>query len=200
MRLLNSIFRTVAMAGAVLCLTSIAQANSLIPTLVGGAPVAGAGLGGSYRWNYTVNLSADSMVQPGGLDFLTIYDWRHIVQVHSNNDLVWAPTIQALGFTAINTNPTDSAFVNNITFHYLGASTITGPTTPIFSFFIDSTIGQVGLVSYTGQDHSTDSLLGLQGNIGQVRGAAVPEPAFFQLSALIGLGGLGLLKLRRKKV
>jgi hypothetical protein len=27
----------------------------------------------------------------------------------------------------------------------------------------------------------------------------IPEPAFYQMAALLGLGGLGLLKLRRRK-
>ncbi len=36
------------------------------------------------------------------------------------------------------------------------------------------------------------------GDIGQVNFEAIPEPAFFQMGALIGMSGLGLLRLRRR--
>ncbi len=80
--------------------------------------------------------------------------------------------------------------------------TISSGTISVADFMFDSVDGPVGKTGFPSAAHvhgigSSGALSGWITDGGGDGGGIVPEPAFYQMAALLGLGGLGLLRLRR---
>jgi|GEM_PF-4998162 len=179
--------------GAVLLAAQGANAESLLPALTGKTQLGPA----LYRYFYSVDLtgtSTGSNVDNGS--FFTMYDFLGFTGSTAQVSSVagtWTPTTSFLGTNAIGTTPFDSVTSLNVTYTYTGPNQI-ADVKPIFSFYIDSTFGTTSAirnVQYTGQDFDNTDVI--QGNIGRVQGAAVPELSTVAIFAcLVGTGALGL--------
>ena len=171
--------------------------------------------GGGYSWNYNAELHQSQKVWgnvPANASkpksFFTIYDFEGFTG-SVTTPAGWTYSVQNTGITPGGVTPTiaDDATKPNITFTYIGTSTLIGPQT--FGLFgIESTIGkkQTQLVSFTSQAiknaPGTLSNNTKVANRGDVEGpsAVVPLPAASWMGLAL-LGGLaGFRAFRRTRV
>jgi len=207
---------------------SRSSANTITPNIDVTAPGAGIQFiaANHYRWWYTASLDPLSEVHgaTGGIPFdsyLTMYDFDGYIAGSAVVHLAstpggpgdWATSEQAIGITpptipgGTGVVPVHDDARTNITFNYLNPVVTNGAAALpyLFTFSLESIYGDLGLDPWSSQDHHLSGLPVVggtpQGSGGQVLGpTAVPEPAFYQMAGMFGLGGLGLFRFRRKKV
>jgi hypothetical protein len=155
-------------------------------------------------FSYSVEITANSKVFTG--DYFTIYDFNGYVSGTEFAPADWDVDVQLLGTDVSGqTGIFDDPGVYNLTFTYVGASTILGPVNPVGgvgAFGADSVSCDVkGLGQYAGYSHKqnpghpdNNTPQGNQGYV--VTPAAVPEASSLML-LVPGLAPLGIALRRR---
>jgi len=177
---------------ALVCLVP-AQA-SVIPTLNAGSPTGP--VAGVFTYNYTGTVSTDQTLFNGG--FLTLFDINGLV----------AGSVVAPGFAiatpllgGIAPGPPAQGIVDNPTLPNIiltrTGGTLGGGSTFAFSF--QSTAPR-GSIFFNGQAVTTANGAP-QANGGQVAGpgTVIPEPSVTVMLGVVGLFGLGLRSIRRRR-
>lgn len=178
--------------------TVITAVNAdIIPTL---SPVPPAATSGGFLWNYSANVTADQMVQPG--DFFTIYDFGGFHALSNLQPAGWTFSSSLLGTTPSLVTPLDDPGIMNLTWTYNGTDAISGA----------ALLGDFSVVADT--DQLRNSRFAAQGtrnggpndgtkidNVGQI---TVPIPEMSALLPILSVCGAGLIAsvpsfLRRRK-
>jgi hypothetical protein len=154
----------------------------------------------TYEYIFDVQLLAGSTLSTGG--FFTIYDIPSIGAgaLTSQPSISWGSSVQLTGVTPSGANVMDSAFIENVTWQWNGASPIVAPASSNFDLGTFS----VGVTSELASPPSptliyVGSLDGVTAsNQGSVTVNAVPEPSSVIL-LLTGAGALPLLWLRQRR-
>lgn len=156
----------------------------------------------TYEYIFTVDLLAGSTLIPGG--FFTVYDLPGIPSgaLTSQPNISWGSSIQLTGITPTGASPTDSLIIENVTWKWNGASSITAPTNSdlfLGLFIVGSTVElpspPTPTLIYVG------SLDGVNAsNQGTVTVSAVPEPgSIILLSTALVSGVFGSARGRRRR-
>jgi hypothetical protein len=189
-----------------LVLSGLAMANITVtpmPTVTGSSP--------DFTWSYDVSLgsletatasvpggscSGSTSTPPCNSTFFTIYDFAGYLTSTATAPSGWSILVQNVGFTPTGVSPGtgDSSSIANLTYYYTGAN-IEGPK-DLGNFTAQSLYGTSQLGSYTAQSNS-DPIGTVEHSVGSTRVPSVPEPS---LTALIGLGLIGMALARRKFV
>jgi hypothetical protein len=161
--------------------------------------------GGGFDYHYAGTLNTDSTLVSGS--FFTVYDFAGYVTVLST-PANWSFTSQVTGVTPPLTTPPDG-LLTNITFTYTGPTITLSPIqTPVDLglFTIHSVIGNPSsVVTYASYDVQTSTGVS-SGNVNTTIGPDVtrgnptplPAAAWGGLSMMGGLGGLGILRRRKR--
>lgn len=187
---------------AALVLGQVVRAD-IVPVFDAATPTAGG-----CQFTYDADLSTGSRVNTN--DFFTIYDFNGYVAGSAFAPVDWAITVQNTGITPAGVDPSafsgDNPGVANITFTYVGASVISGPSLigGPGAFGAISTVCQTnGLGTYASNVHK-DNPGHPDDNTRQANGGftvtpnSVPETSSLMLLAP-GLLPIGML-LRRRSV
>jgi len=174
-------------------LVTVGLANAAItPALVN---VTGSG---PYTWNYEI--SVDNLEElVANTSYFTIYDFAGYVSGTIEAPAGWTDSVQLIGITPSEENPTDSGTLENLTFTYTGPTTSVGPITDLTGFSAESTLGSVYETGGTFTYQATKTPAaggGLDQGIGSIEvPTATPEPV---TTGLIGLALVGMAVARRK--
>jgi len=208
MRLTSTLlFCAVALSAMLWSVT--ARANTLLP----GAPTVTFLAPGDYKWSYDIFLDGSSTGSeinltddPSKPPIFTFYDISGYIsgteKVVGLDGTAWAASQQLSGLTPDNTAPADNPLLLNVSITMSGGSASVGPApsaVKVATVTFEShhnVKSKKSNLQYAG--HDFDDTQQYQANLGKVIGPAIPEPAFYQLSGLLGFGGLGLLRLRKK--
>ena len=117
------LFCSLLSAGAVL-IGSLAIAD-IIPTFASYVPNGAGGL----TFSYTASLSSGSRVNTG--DYFTIYDFQGLISGSEVAPAGWTFSEQNIGITPAGQIVYDRCAIVNITFTYIGQSSIIGPVDTI---------------------------------------------------------------------
>lgn len=208
MRTLKWLLACAIIGGAMLSSVST-QANTLLP----GEPTVTTVSPGLFQWSYDIFLdggTTGSQIKPDATNppIFTFYDITGYVAgsegvTPSAGTAKWTASEQLLGVTPIGISPfpPDDPNLLNVTITYTGTDTISvaaNARQQVATLTFESRNNVIGTSNLQYAGHDFDHAGTYQRNGGYIEGPAVPEPAFYQLSALLGLGGFGLLRLRRK--
>jgi hypothetical protein len=188
---------SVAAAVAGLFLAAGAARADIIPTLTSVTPD-----GSNFLWTYNATLSAAENLETN--NYFTIYDAVGLVAgSEATSSVNWVGADQLIGVTAPLTTPVDSASILNVTYKYVGSTTIDGPQSTLGTFTFVSTDSLVGVGTFTALAlNNTGPEAGtLVSNIGSVSvpnpsvsgGPPVPLPAALPVG-LVLLAGVGLTR------
>ncbi len=183
------------MTGVVAFAAVPAKAN-LLPFLSGTAPPGG----GTTTFDYSVSLSADERIDAtgtGNTAYFTIYDFAGYVPGSIAAPTGWVGTAQTVGTTPSAVLVPDDPTIWNLTFTYVGNTTITG-TGQTFTGFsaasIYSSISQNGFFSQESTKNAGPATGGLDSGSGpeSIPMSGVPEPSTMVLFG----AGLALVSAR----
>lgn len=193
--------RTLLLAGLAAAFLCVEARASFVPVLQNGSPTAGPGSDFTFTYNLVfatavTNGVPDERLESG--DFITLYDVGPAGFTPTGTtpaDITFSTAL--VGLTAAGTLPNDDPLAPNVTFTYTGG-TLTADTT--FVVTLTSPFNETRVDSFTGTDtRNSGAQAGTkvsQLGVVTVPGAAVPEPASI---VLMGLGGLGVVGLARRK-
>ncbi len=176
-----------------LALAAVPAKANLLPFLSSMGPAAG----GDTTFNYSVSLSDDERMDgagSGNTAFFTIYDFAGYVAGSIVAPAGWTASAQLVGVTPIGVTVPDDPNVWNLTFTYVGTSTIigTGQTFTGFSAVsTDSIVNNSGFFSQQSTKNAGPATGGRDFGAGpeSVPMSSVPEP-----STMLMLGaGLALV-------
>lgn len=134
----------------VLAMTTSSAAKADIMVVLNSGPVSSSG---NFKWTYTATLKSGSTLNNGG--FFTIYDiGGFCVGVPISLNVIipgggWSYAVQFQGMDGFSQAPVDSNLVYNVTYRYIGASSIVAASDTVLG-------GGAGAYGYT-SSHSTSS-------------------------------------------
>lgn len=173
-------------------LTGTAQAD-IIPSFQG---VTNLG-GGVYQFDYTADVTVNQRLETG--DYFTIYDFADVLGAVAPIDWTWS--VQNLGLTPGKVLPDDDAALPNVTFVYLGATPIIGPS-PLGEFGVKTSYQAIRIDEFAGLGTRNPGPSSSKiANIGEIPVSAIPLPAaaWMGLSLLTTLGAGRALRSRTTK-
>lgn len=186
----------VALIGLVAAISTIRA--DIIPSFGGTSP----GSGTNTVWNYTINITSDQQVMAG--DFFTIYDFGPFIAGSAAQPTGWSFSSSLVTPPPSGTNPPDNPALANLTWTYMGSTTI-GSNTHLGPFSVTQATSQfqevpslqTGFFAATATSNTGGG--GKINNVGQVPvPAPIPEPTTLCLLALAGAGS-ALRAIRRRK-
>jgi len=172
-------------------MTVSVRANTIIPTWVGtGGPVLG-----EYTWRYSVNLTgvptASQIVKD---DFFTIKDVNGLDEVATAALILpanWTVSFEDQTTDYLNgIAGSDLITKRNVRWTYTGATAIVSPTN-LGIFRLVSTLHNIALTNYSGNDHDTTTGIGRplpQNNTGLVEAPSATGPDAVPLPMTAGAG------------
>ena len=186
----------VALIGLVAAISTIRA--DIIPSFGGTSP----GSGTNTVWNYTINITSDQQVMAG--DFFTIYDFGPFIAGSATQPTGWTFSSLLVTPPPSGTNPPDSPSLENLTWTYMGSTTIPSNTnlsgfsvTQLTSMFQEVPSTKTGFFAASATSNTGGG--GKINNVGQVPvPAPIPEPTTLSLLALAGAGS-ALRAIRRRK-
>jgi hypothetical protein len=173
--------------------------GDIIPSFTGTSP----GSGTNTVWNYTINITSDQQVTAG--DFFTIYDFGPFIPGSNAQPTGWSFSSSLITTPPTGTNPPDNSTLANLTWTYMGATTIPsnsnlGPfsvtqTTPVFQQLPSTKTGFFAASA----TRATGGTAGTKvNNVGQLPvPVPIPEPTTISLLALGGVAS-ALRAIRRR--
>lgn len=173
--------------GLIAFATMMTARADIIPTLFSTTPS-----GSNFTWDYSGIVTANQTVTTG--DYFTIYDFGGYVAGSAVAPAGWTVSVQLLGTTPSDVNPTDNPSLYNLTWTYTGTTPIVGDASLGSQFTANSTYSDATRANFTAQATRSD---GAQAgtkvdNIGMVD---VPVPEMSALLPILSVCGAGLLSL-----
>lgn len=169
---------------AVLTAMNFSVRANIIPTLSSITPA-----GSNFDWNYSVNVTLDQKVVTG--DYFTIYDFGTVISGSVKMPSGWTFSSSLVGTTPSRVNPIDSPTIFNLTWTYVGATTITGAS-PLGVFTAGTATNLLRTGDFAAEaTRSTGPETGTKiDNVGNV---SVPIPEMSALTPIFAICALGLL-------
>jgi PEP-CTERM motif len=172
--------------------------GDIIPSFAGTSP----GSGTNTVWNYVIDITSNQQVTAG--DFFTIYDFGPFISGSNAQPSGWTFSSALTTTPPAGTNPPDNGTLANLTWTYMGSTTLpTGTHLGNFSvtqstaFFSEAPLTRTGYFAATAtrNDGSNTKI----NNVGQVPvPVPVPEPTTLSLLAL-GAAGFVTRAIRRRR-
>jgi hypothetical protein len=184
---LQKIMKKTYFLGLIAFATMMTARADIIPTLFSTTPS-----GSNFTWDYTGIVTANQTVTTN--DYFTIYDFGGYVAGSATAPVGWIVTVQLLGTTPSDVNPTDNPSLFNLTWKYVGTTPLVGQADLGGQFTADSIYKDPTKANFTAQATRSD---GPQAgtkvdNIGMID---VPVPEMSALLPILSVCGAGLLSL-----
>lgn len=188
----------IALIGLVAAISTVRA--DIIPSFTGTSP----GTGTSTVWNYSINITSDQQVTTG--DFFTIYDFGPFIAGSNVQPSGWTFSSSLVTTPPFGTNPPDNSTLENLTWIYGGATTLSSGTsvglfsvTQATSQFQEVPSLHTGFFAGQGTRASGQDVGSKIGNVGQLPvPVPIPEPTTLSLLALAGAGSALRANRRRK--
>ena len=173
--------------GLIAIATMMTARADIIPTLASVTPT-----GSNFTWDYTGIVTTNQTVTTG--DYFTIYDFGGYVAGSAVAPVGWTVTVQLLGTTPSDVNPSDDPSLFNLTWKYVGTTPIVGNNSLAGDFTAVSTYQDPTRDNFTAQaTRSNGAQAGTKvDNIGMID---VPVPEMSALVPILSVCGAGLLSL-----
>jgi PEP-CTERM motif len=198
MKSLCKVSGTILAATAFLALAVTPAKANLLPFLAGTSPAGG----GNTTFTYSVSLSNDERIDASGTGntaFFTIYDFAGYVAGSAVAPSGWSLSAQNTGITPDRVTVPDNPNIVNLTWTYVGSTTVNGTGQTFTGFAAQSIYSAVNMNGYFSQQ-STKSIGATAGGRDFGGGpeavpmpaSAVPEPSTLALLS----AGFALLAVR----